>query len=145
MKPDYSDALPEEFYTPDGRVNFSSLVTRQHHTSALAIAERKISSIEKQLSTSSDVDIESRRAADSAHKFWTWLRARIRQRLAIFNARERNVKLSRSVLIKKYLVRELKKHVPKGVYKECDQIARELAREEAERIEEGRDRNEKNN
>ncbi|NIG74703.1 hypothetical protein F3J34_14005 [Klebsiella sp. Ap-873] len=144
MKPDYSDALPEDFYAPDGKVNFSSLVTRQHHTSALAIAERNLYSIEEQVKVLSVTDIESRRKADAAHKFWTWFLARIRQRLAIFNARERNVKLSRSVLIRKYLVHELKKHVPRSVYKECDRIARNLAREEANRIGEGVEENEKN-
>lgn len=131
MRHDYSDALPEGFYMPDGRVNFSSIVTHEHHLAALAVAERNIYSIAEHNKGISDANDEAKHKADAAHKYWTWLRARIRQRLAVFKARQKSIKLSRSILIRKYLVQELKKHVPHAVYKECEQVARELARKEA--------------
>lgn len=131
MKHDYSDVVPEGFYTPDGKVNFSSLVTREDHLYALSVAQRAIDNINQQIESTPDGGEEWRKKADSAHKAWTWTISRVRERLAIFKSREKSIKLSRAILIRKFLVQELKKHVPRSVYKECDRIARDMARQES--------------
>ncbi|CQH54804.1 hypothetical protein [Yersinia frederiksenii] len=131
MKHDFSDVVPENFYTPEGHINFETLVSREDHLCALSVAERALSNIEEYISGNPNGSEEWRQKADAAHKRWTWLLARIRGRLSVFKSREKNVKLSRSVLIRKYLVQELKKHVPHSVYKECERAARKLAQEEA--------------
>lgn len=133
MNHDFSDVVPENFYTESGKVNLDALSTREDHLYALSVAQRALSNIEEQIATTTHGSPEWREKANAAHKGWTWTLARIRERLAIFKAREKNVKLSRSVLIRKYLIIELKKHVTRAVYKECDAIARKLAREEANR------------
>lgn len=131
MKHDFSDVVPENFYTESGKVNLDSLVTREDHLYALSIAQRSLSNIEEQIAATPVGSKEWREKINAAHKRWTWTLARIRERLAVLKSREQNIKLSRSILIRKYLVQELKKHVSRSVYKECDAIARKLAREEA--------------
>ncbi|CAK8741289.1 hypothetical protein SODG_004956 [Sodalis praecaptivus] len=134
MKHDFSDVVPENFYTTDGHINLDALVTREEHLYALSIAQRALAGIEEQLASSVGGSDEWKYRANAAHKRWTWLIARIRERLSIFKAREKNVKLSRSILIRKYLVKELKKHVSRAVYKECEKLAKDLAREETEAL-----------
>lgn len=134
MKHDFSDVVPKNFYTEDGRINFDALVTREDHLYALSVAERALQNIAEQLESRPDGPDEWKAKTNAAHKRWFWLRARIRERLAIFKSREKNVKISRSILIKKHLIKELKKHVSREVYKECDRTARALAREEVSQL-----------
>ncbi|CAK8740723.1 hypothetical protein SODG_005856 [Sodalis praecaptivus] len=52
MKHDFSDVVPENFYTTDGHINLDALVTREEHLYALSIAQRALAGIEEQLASS---------------------------------------------------------------------------------------------
>ncbi|WP_440866621.1 hypothetical protein [Symbiopectobacterium purcellii] len=89
MKHDFSDVVPENFYTEDGHINLEALVNREEHLYALSIAQRALAGIEEQLTSSIGGSDDWKYRANAAHKRWTWLIARIRERLSIFKAREK--------------------------------------------------------
>ncbi|QDL31273.1 hypothetical protein [Serratia liquefaciens] len=103
----------------ENRIEVESLVTITDHLKALAEINDSIADIRYQLDYSKGDDCWRRRAGMALHKCKS-IRTAIQGRLAVLRQQEKELNAEMHVRTNDFLVKELKKHVPDGVFGACN-------------------------
>ena len=95
----------------NGRINLEGLCSIADHLKALAITNKTLDGIKRDLDSAEDKTSSWYHRASTAHRSWFWMRSRICERLAVLRQEEKEMNRMRARFEDEELLKLLRKQI----------------------------------